>query len=116
MDPARVIVEAAINEKDPLSIASLNIFVSILGAVSGNLALTGVTTGGIYLGGGIPPKILPFLKEGPFMRAFMNKGRFKDFLEKIPVMVVLNDRTALMGAAYCALESINMAHADKITG
>ena len=104
MDPARVITEAAINEKNPLCIAVLNMFVSILGAVSGNLALTGMTTGGIYLGGGIPPKILPVLKEGPFMKAFTNKGRFKDLLEKIPVRVILNDRAALLGAASCALE------------
>ena len=104
MDPARVITEAAINEKNPLCIAALNMFVSILGAVSGNLALTGMTTGGIYLGGGIPPKILSVLKEGPFMKAFTNKGRFKGLLEKIPVRVILNDRAALLGAAFCALE------------
>jgi len=104
MDPARVITEAAINEKNPLCIEALNMFVSILGAVSGNLALTGMTTGGIYLGGGIPPKILSVLKEGPFMKAFTNKGRFKDLLEKIPVRVILNDRAALLGAAFCALE------------
>jgi len=63
-----------------------------------------MTTGGIYLGGGIPPKILSVLKEGPFMKAFTNKGRFKDLLEKIPVRVILNDRAALLGAAFCALE------------
>ena len=104
MDPARVITEAAINMKNPLCVEALNMFVSILGAVSANLALTGMTTGGIYLGGGIPPKILSVLKEGPFMKAFTNKGRFKDLLEKIPVRVILNDRTALLGAAFCALE------------
>ena len=104
MDPAVVITEAAISKKNPLSTAALNMFVSILGAVSGNLALTGMTTGGIYLGGGIPPKILSVLKDGPFMRAFTNKGRFKDLLEKIPVRVILNDRAALLGAAFRALE------------
>jgi glucokinase len=104
MDPARVITEAAINDKNPLCIEALNMFVSILGAVSGNLALTGMTTGGIYLGGGIPPKILSILKEGPFIKAFTNKGRFKDLLEKIPVRVILNDRAALLGAAFCALK------------
>ena len=103
MDPARVITEAAINEKNPLSIAALNMFVSILGTVSGNLALTGMTTGGIYLGGGISTKILSVLKDGPFMRSFTDKGRFKSFLEKIPVRVVLNDRAAILGAAKCAL-------------
>ena len=107
MDPASVITEAAINEKNPLCIAALNMFVSILGAVSGNLALTGMTTGGIYLGGGIPTKILSVLKEGPFMKAFTNKGRFKDLLEKIPVRVILNDRAALLGAGFCALELLD---------
>jgi glucokinase len=77
-------------------------FVSVFGAVAGNFALTGMTTGGVYLGGGIVPKILPKLKEDIFMKAFTNKGRFKDFLEKIPVKVVLNDKAALIGAAYCA--------------
>ncbi|MDY6879454.1 MAG: glucokinase [Thermodesulfobacteriota bacterium] len=106
-DPAKAITEAAIHEKDPLALSALDMFVSILGAVAGNLALTGMTTGGIYLGGGIPPKILPVLKEGPFMKVFAHKGRFKGFLETIPVRVVLNERTALMGAACCALEGIH---------
>jgi glucokinase len=79
-------------------------FVSILGAVAGNLALTGMTTGGVYLGGGIPPKILPVLEKGIFMKAFTTKGRFKDLLEKIPVRVILNDRAALLGAAFRAFE------------
>ena len=110
MDPARVITETAIKKKNPLCIETLNMFVSILGGVSGNLALTGMTTGGIYLGGGIPPKILSVLQKGPFMKAFTNKGRFKDFLEKIPVRVILNDKTALLGASFCAFESKQMVH------
>jgi glucokinase len=77
-------------------------FVSILGSVAGNLALTAMTTGGVYLGGGIPPKILPKLEEPIFMKAFTNKGRFKEFLERIPVRVILNDKAALLGAAHCA--------------
>ena len=104
MDPARVITEAAMNNRNSLCIKSLNMFVSILGAVAGNLALTATASGGIYLGGGIPPKILPKLKDGLFMKAFTNKGRFQDFLEKIAVRVILNDRAALLGAAYCALK------------
>jgi glucokinase len=62
-----------------------------------------MATGGVYLGGGIPPKILSKLKEDVFMEAFTNKGRFKGFLEKISVKVVLNDKAALIGAAYCAM-------------
>jgi glucokinase len=102
MDPAKVITEAALTRKDSGCVEALNMFVSIFGAVAGNLALTGMTTGGVYLGGGIPPKILSKLKEDIFMEAFTNKGRFKGFLEKIPVKVVLNDKAALIGAAYCA--------------
>ncbi len=102
MDPARAISEAAMDRKDPLCEEALDIFVSIFGSVAGNLALTGMTTGGVYLGGGIPPKILPKLDGDTFMQAFTNKGRFKDLLEKIPVRVILNDRAALLGAAHCA--------------
>jgi glucokinase len=104
MDPARVIAEAAMNKKSPLCIKSLNMLVCILGAVAGNLALTGMTTGGVYLGGGIPPKVLPILKKGVFMKAFTDKGRFRGFLEKIPVRVILNDKAALLGAAFRAFE------------
>jgi glucokinase len=104
MDPARVISEAAMDRKDPLCEEALDIFASIFGSVAGNFALTGVTTGGVYLGGGIPPKILPKLDEDTFMQAFTNKGRFKDLLKKIPVRVILNDRAALLGAAHCAFE------------
>ena len=103
-DPARVITEAAMNNKSPLCIKSLNMFVSIFGAVAGNLALIGMTIGGVYLGGGIPPKILNKLREDIFMNAFTDKGRFKDFMKRIPVRVILNDRTALLGAAHCAFE------------
>jgi glucokinase len=106
MDPAKAITEAALVSKDPGCVEALNMFVSILGAVAGNLALTGMTTGGVYLGGGIPPKILSKLKEDIFMKAFTNKGRFKSFLEKIPVKVVLNDKAALIGAAYCATATL----------
>jgi len=102
MDPAKTITQAALANKDVGCVKALNMFVSIFGAVAGNLALTGMTTGGVYLGGGIPPKILSKLKEDIFMEAFTNKGRFKELLENIPVKVILNDKAALMGAAYCA--------------
>lgn len=103
MDPAKVITQAALDHKSAICRKALNHFVSILGAASGNLALTGMATGGVYLGGGIPPKILPAIKDGPFMKSFTNKGRFKSLLEKIPVRVILNDKAALLGAAHCAL-------------
>ena len=101
MEPVKVITEAALTSKDPGCVEALNMFISIFGA--GNLALTGITMGGVYLGAGIPPKILSKLKEDIFMKVFTNKGRFKGFLEKISVKVVLNDKAALIGAAYCAM-------------
>jgi len=106
-DPPRAITESALAGRAPICLDSLNIFVSILGAVAGNLALTGVTTGGVYLGGGIPPKILPALRGDTFIGAFTNKGRFKDFLSKIPVRVVLNDKAAMLGAAHYAFMNLN---------
>jgi glucokinase len=104
MDPARAISEAALEKRAPLCEQALDMFVSILGAVAGNLALTGLTTGGMYLGGGIPPKILPKLKEDVFLKAFTDKGRFRELLETIPVRVILNDKAALLGAAYCGFQ------------
>jgi len=98
-DPARVITETGLARGHPLCVETLNVFVSILGATAGNLALTGVTTGGVYLGGGIPPKILPALRGDLFMKAFTNKGRFADLMQRIPVNVILNDKAALIGAA-----------------
>jgi glucokinase len=102
-DPARVISENAIAGESDLCRAALQRFCRIFGSVAGNLALTGMTTGGIFLGGGIPPKILPVLQGEHFMATFNAKGRFETFMERIPVRVILNDRAALMGAAYYAL-------------
>jgi glucokinase len=103
-DPSKVISEAALVEKEPLCVKTLDLFVSILGATAGNLALTGLTRGGIYIGGGIAPKILPKLGEDLFIKAFVDKGRFTGLLQSIPVRVILNDKAALLGAAHCALE------------
>ena len=98
-DPTPIIVQKAMDGECELSIATLNIFVSILGAEAGNLALKVMAHGGIYLGGGIPPKILPKLKDGTFQAALVNKGRFAEMLAQIPVYVILNDKTALLGSA-----------------
>jgi glucokinase len=103
-DASKVISDAALVEQEPLCVESLEMFVSILGAVTGNLALTGMTTRGIYLAGGICPKIMPKLKDGSFMKAFTAKGRFEGLLSSIPVNVILNDKAALLGAACCAME------------
>jgi glucokinase len=102
-DPSRVIGEAAV-ATDPeracgLCSRAVGLFVSVYGAVAANLALVGTATGGVYLGGGIAPKLLPRLQDGPFLDAFFDKGRFRSYLEAIPVRVILNDRAALLGAA-----------------
>ena len=105
-DPAKVITDCALEEQHPYCVEALDHFVRILGAVAGNLALTGLATAGVYLGGGIPPKILGALKAGVFMKAFTDKGRFQSFLEKIPVRVILNERAAMLGAAACAFQAV----------
>jgi glucokinase len=79
--------------------ATLETFVSILGAEAGNLALKTLATGGVYLGGGIPPRVLSVLVDGRFMSSFANKGRFAKFMMRLPVHVVLNPDVALLGAA-----------------
>jgi glucokinase len=101
-DPVAVVAESALAGKDPICEEALDMFVSILGSVAGNLVLTAMTTGGIYLGGGVPPKILPKLREEIFMQAFCSKGRFRKFMEKVRVSVILEEKTGLLGAAYCA--------------
>ncbi len=100
--PPVAISDAALQHAEPLCMETLERFVSILGGFAGNLALTGMTTGGMYLGGGICPHILPKLIEGRFVEAFTNKGRFKGLLSRIPVRVILDDKAALLGAAWCA--------------
>lgn len=100
-DHTPIIVNAALSEQDSSGIcaATLKTFVGILGAEAGNMALKVLATGGVYLGGGISPRILSFLKGEEFMRAFKNKGRFSDLLASIPVQVILNPNVGLIGAA-----------------
>jgi len=107
-DPSRVVSEAAIYDGEPLCVEALEMFVSILGSAAGNLALVGLTTGGIFLGGGICPKILPKLRDGLFMEAFCAKGRFRSLLSNIPVKIILNDQAALLGAARRAFEILSI--------
>jgi len=105
-DPTPVIVNAALDKEKPceLCIATLRIFVSVLGAEAGNLALKVLATGGVYLGGGIPPRIVPALEDNDFMASFTGKGRFSELLSHIPVYVILNPKIALIGAACYGLE------------
>jgi glucokinase len=102
-DVSKVISEVGMKEEDPLCVEALDLYVSILGASAGDLALSGMTTGGLYLGGGISPKIMKKLADGTFMAAFTSKGRFSDLMTDIPVRVILNDQAALLGAAFHAL-------------
>ena len=83
---------------------TLHMFVSILGAEAGNLALKVMATGGMYLGGGIPPRIIEKLKDGTFMNAFTHKGRMAEILFQIPVYVLLNTKAPLLGAAFYGQE------------
>ncbi len=98
-DATPVIVQAALEGKAQICAETLEMFVSILGSEAGNLAIKVLATGGVYLGGGIPPRILPKLKEPTFMQAFTHKGRFSDLLSRIPVHVILHPQAALLGAA-----------------
>ena len=104
-DPAAAISKAALEETSPLAVRSLDLFVALYGAEAGNLALKMKATQGIWVGGGIAPKILPRLKRPGFLEAFHDKGRFRAFLEAVPVRVILNDQAALRGAAWHALSS-----------
>ena len=101
--PAAAISAAALAGSCPLCARALDLFVSLYGAEAGNLALRALATGGIYLGGGIAPKIVDLLRGPAFMRAFTAKGRLSPLLETIPVRVILNENTALLGAGRCAL-------------
>ncbi len=101
-DDASVITDAALAGTDALSVRALEMMIEIYGAEAGNLALKLLATGGVYVGGGIAPKILPRLRDGAFLAAFTAKGRFAELLERVPVHVILNERTALLGAARLA--------------
>jgi len=103
-DAPAAIARAALAGNCPLCEQALALFVSLYGAEAGNLALRTLATGGVYIGGGIAPKIIDRLKGPEFMLAFTAKGRLSPLLESIPVRVILNDRTALLGAARCVLK------------
>lgn len=108
IDKTPVIMKAALDTTAPCEIAAatLNTFVSILGAEAGNMALKVLATGGVYLGGGIPPRILPYLSSERFMQSFCNKGRLGQLLTAVPVHVILNPKIALLGAALHGFEAM----------
>jgi glucokinase len=102
------IVEGAMRDGTPdaLCAAALRAFVSVLGAESGNLALKVLATGGVFIGGGIAPRILPMLEDGNFIAAFRRKGRFAELLSRVPIHVIMVDDAALIGAASYGLARI----------
>jgi len=101
-DAAAAITQAALELHDPLASQTLDLFVHIYGAQAGNLALAAGATGGIYIAGGIAPKILPKLRDGVFLEAFRNKANMTHYVAAIPVRVVVNASVGLMGAALMA--------------
>jgi glucokinase len=98
-DPGVAISHAAVSSKAALAEQALDLWISIFGAEAGNMALKVLATGGVFLAGGIAPKILPKLASPLFMQAFLGKGRMQPLLETIPVRVITNEKTGLLGAA-----------------
>jgi glucokinase len=108
--PARAISEFALTGRDPLAARALDVFVSVYGAFAGNIALVTLAHGGVYVAGGIAPRIAAKLTDGTFMRAFLEKGRFKRVLDAMPVHVVMNDQVGLLGALAEAQRLAGVAH------
>jgi Glucokinase len=98
-DASATITELGLARTSARCTRALDVFVSAYGAEAGNLALKALATGAVYVGGGIAPEILPKLEDGTFLRAFTAKGRFAEWLARIPVKVILDPKTALRGAA-----------------
>ena len=101
-NPAAEIAEAGLKGQAEIAKQALDLFASIYGAEAGNLALKALSLDGVYIGGGIAPKLIKKLQDGTFMKAFTNKGRYKRLLSNMPVKVVMNQQTALLGAASVA--------------
>lgn len=101
-NPAAEIAQAGLQGQAEIATQALELFASIYGAESGNLALKALSLDGVYVGGGIAPKLITKLKDGTFMKGFLNKGRYKKLLSKMPVKVIMNQQTALLGAASVA--------------
>ncbi|MDX2438488.1 MAG: glucokinase [Acidobacteriota bacterium] len=101
-DPTPAVSAAGLNSECEVCATTLDVFARLYGEEAGNLALKVMATGGVWIGGGIAPKILPVLERGTFLEGFLAKGRMRSLLESMPVHVILDDRAALIGAARCA--------------
>jgi glucokinase len=99
---AAEVTEAALEGKDGAAVRALSLFARIFGQTAGDLALVSQCMGGVYLAGGIAPKILPILQQGDFLAGFRDKGRFSAWMERVPVYVVLDEDVGLKGAALAA--------------
>jgi len=110
IDPAAAISELALSGADALAVQTLDLFVSIYGAQAGNLALAAGATGGVYVAGGVAPKIIHKLTDGTFIRYFLNKGRMAPLLAAVPVRVVMNPNVGLMGAVVAASRLAGSSH------
>ncbi len=106
-DPSVVVSKHAESGDCPMCVQAIEIFLSCLGAEAGNMALKSMALGGVYLGGGIPAKMLSQIKNVGFIHAFNDKGRLSGLMESMPVKVILNDQAALLGAARYALDGAN---------
>jgi glucokinase len=104
-DQAAIVARHATEGTSRLCQQALDIFLSAYGAEAGNLALRSLAVGGVYVGGGIAPKLLPYL-GGSFLRAFREKYLLAHLMPEIPIKVILNDRTALLGAAHYAAKRV----------
>ncbi len=104
-DPTPTIAKAALEDKAEICSKTMDLFVSILGSEAGNLALKVLATGGIYLGGGIPRRILPLLRGEIFRQAFTDKGRFANMLNRVPVYVITHQQAGVFGAACHGLQN-----------
>jgi glucokinase len=105
-DPSAVIDRHAVDGSCNLCLTTMDLFVQALGSEASNMALKTMATGGVFLAGGIPPKILSFLRRPLFLESFLSKGRLRPVLESMPLHVVLNDEAALLGSACCALRML----------
>jgi glucokinase len=104
-DPAAVISQRGLSGADPICEMSLALFCSVLGAVAGNLALAILATGGVFVAGGIAPRVLPYMQNGVFREAFERKGRLHTVIERLPAFVVTHPQIGLVGAAAAAAAS-----------
>lgn len=104
IDATPIIVQAAIEQQVEICEATLKLFTSILASEAGNLALKVLSSGGVYVSGGIPPRILPYLTSPTFIQRFIGKGRLTDFLRDVPIRLVMHPHSGLMGAACYGFE------------